>query len=203
MSTFFRSRLFLVVGLMPVVASGQSTPRDTTPFHRGQWGAQFGVGLAFASLGFLRFTTPTRAWLLDVRVNGGHSHESSYQSDTVVSDGYSSSAVLSARVGRRFYQARGATIASFQTVGVVGGYTHQCSGSTDAPSYCDNGWTAGAFVELGAAYLVSSRLSLGGAATASFAYERANGHDSGGGRTTHWEYTGSLQGFSLAATVYF
>jgi hypothetical protein len=198
----FRSSLFLLE-LVPALALGQSASRDTTPFHRGQWAAQFGTLPAFGSLGFLRFTTPTRAWVLDMRVNGGHSHDRLYESDTVASEGYISGAFLSARVGRRFYQARSAAVASFQTVGVVSGFTHQCYAHNDAPSFCDNGWTAGAFAELGAAYLVNPRLSLGGAATASFTYGRSNGHGSGGDRTTHWTYTGSLEGFSLAVTVYF
>lgn len=194
---------YLAVGLSPAVASGQVVPPDSTPFHRGQWAAQFGAGTSFASLGFLRFTTPTRAWVLDLRVNGGHSHSRLYQGDSLVSDGYTSTAVVDARVGRRFYQARGKAVASFQTVGMLGGYSHACSGSSLASTFCNNGWNAGAFAELGGVYLVSPRLSLGGTASLSFSYERTTGRDSSGDRATHWAYAGAFQGLSFAATVYF
>ena len=66
----FPSALCLVVWLSPAVASGQGVTPDTTPFHRGQWAAQFGAGTSFASLGFVKFTTPTRAWVLDFHLSG-------------------------------------------------------------------------------------------------------------------------------------
>jgi len=196
-------RLCLVVGLSPAVVSGQGLTPDTTPFHRGQWAAQFGAGTSFASLGFLKFTAPTRAWLLDFHLSGGHTRSTAHRGDSVVADGFTSSAVVNTRVGRRFFQARGKVVASFQTVGVLGGLTHACEGASRAISSCDNGWDAGAFGEFGGVYLVSPRLSLGGAATASFTYARSYGRDNIGDRYTHWAYSGALQGLSFSATVYF
>ena len=198
-----RYPLSLVVGLSPAIASGQGATSDTTPFHRGQWAAQFGAGTSFASLGFLRFTAPTRAWVLDFHLSGGHTHSTVRRGDSVETEGYTSSAVVNTRVGRRFYQARGTVVASFQSVGLLGGFTHACQASRGAVSFCDNGWDAGAFGEFGGVYLVSPRLSLGGAATASFTYERSQGHDNLGNRETHWAYGGTLQGLSFTATVYF
>jgi hypothetical protein len=89
-------------------------------------------------------------------------------------------------------------------VGLLGGYTHACVGSTSSlGSFCDNGWDAGAFAEIGGVYLVSPRLSLGGTASAAFTYERSQGRDGLGDRESHWAYNGSFQGLSFTATVYF
>lgn len=144
------------------------------PFRRHRWAAQFAGGTTFASLGALRFTAPTRAWLLDFRFTGGHSHDRAYASDTLESDGFVSNASVDSRIGRRFYQGRGKSVVSFQTVGALGGYTHNCNEST-APvvaGFCSNGWRAGVFGELGAAYLITRRFSVGGTAAVAFTYQR-------------------------------
>ncbi len=76
-------RVCLALALWPTLASAQDSPPDTIPFHRHQWAAQFAGGTSFASLGVLRFTAPTRAWLLDFRFTGGHSHDKDYVQATV------------------------------------------------------------------------------------------------------------------------
>jgi len=199
-------RVCLALALWPTLASAQDSPPDTIPFHRHQWAAQFAGGTSFASLGVLRFTAPTRAWLLDFRFTGGHSHDKDYVQDTLVGDGYTSKANVDARIGRRFYQGRGKAVVSFQTVGVLGGYAHACSAFT-APTVsghsCSNGWTAGAFGELGGAYLITHSFSIGGTATVAFSYERTTQRSSGGAVARGWAYSGSIQGLSFAATVYF
>jgi len=55
--------LFAVLVLLPVSALAQdSTARhDATPFHKGQWAAQFQAGTAFGSLGFIKFRSATHA----------------------------------------------------------------------------------------------------------------------------------------------
>ncbi|HYR97755.1 MAG TPA: hypothetical protein VEO58_01985 [Gemmatimonadales bacterium] len=196
----------MVLALWPTLASAQDSAPDTIPFHRHQWAAQFAGGTTFASLGVLRFTAPTRAWLLDFRFTGGHSHDKDYVQDTLVGDGYTSSAHVDARIGRRFYQGRGKAVVSFQTVGVLGGYAHDCSafkGSTVSGHSCSNGWTAGAYGELGGAYLITRRFSIGGTATVAFSYQRSTARSSGGVVAKRWSYAGSIQGLSFAATVYF
>jgi len=49
--------------LLPFSLFGQdSTAKGyATPFHKGQWAAQFQAGTAFGSLGFIKFRSPTRA----------------------------------------------------------------------------------------------------------------------------------------------
>jgi hypothetical protein len=201
----FRSTVWCALVLSPTLATGQETASDTVPFRAPQWAAQFAGGVTFPSLGVLRFTAPSHAWLLDFHFSGGHSHDRAYANDTLLADGYTSNASVDARIGRRFYQGRGKSVVSFQTVGALGGFTHDCSASTEpfAGSSCANGWTAGAFGELGAAYLVTRRFSIGGAATVLFSYQRATRKASGGVVARGWAYRGSVQGLSFAATVYF
>jgi len=177
--------------VVPAAAAAQdSTRADTTPFHAGQWAALFSGGFSIASLGVLRFTAPTRAWLLDFGFSGGHSHNTSRVNDTLVVDAFTSNADVNARVGRRFYQGRGKSVASFQTLGVPGA------------GFCDNGWNAGAFGELGGAYLITPRFSIGGTASVAFSYTRSAIRGSGGS-VKSWAYHSSVQGLSFAATVYF
>ncbi len=195
-----------VLALWPTLASAQDSAPDTIPFHRHQWAAQFAGGTTFASLGALRFTAPTRAWLVDFRFTGGHSHDRQYVADTLVGDGYTSKANIDTRIGRRFYQGRGKSVVSFQTVGVLGGYAHNCSafkGPAFSGRSCSNGWTAGAYGELGGAYLITRRFSIGGTATVTFSYERTTQRSSSGAVAKGWAYSGSIQGLSFAATVYF
>ncbi len=196
----------MVLALWPTLASAQDSAPDTIPFHRHQWAAQFAGGTSFASLGVLRFTAPTRAWLLDFRFTGGHSHDRQYVQDTLVGDGYTSNANIDARIGRRFYQGRGKSVVSFQTVGLIGGYAHACQSfkqPTVSGGSCSNGWTAGAYGELGGAYLITRHFSVGGTATVAFSYQRSTAKGSGGGVDKRWAYSGAIQGLSFAATVYF
>src|SRR6266571_5084753 len=146
----------MALALWPTLASAQDATTDTIPFRRHQWAAQFAGGTSFASLGVLRFTAPTRAWLLDFRFTGGYAHA-----------------------------------CSAFTAPTVSGHS------------CSNGWTAGAFGELGGAYLITHSFSIGGTATVAFSYERTTQRSSSGAVAKGWAYSGSIQGLSFAATVYF
>lgn len=194
----------LALALAPMVGSAQGVTSDSIPFHQHQWAAQFTGGFSFASLGFLRFTAPTRAWVIDLHVSGGHSHQNGYVNDSLVGQSYQSDAAIFARVGRRFYQGRGKSVVSFQTIGGLGGFNHDCSANSQSPATsCRNGWTTGAFSEIGAAYLITRRFSIGGAVGASFSYSRATTKSPGGFVDKEWSYQGSFDGLSFAATVYF
>ena len=197
--------LYCGLALLPKVASAQESPTDTVPFHQHQWAAQFGAGTNFASLGALRFTTSTHAWLIDFHFAGGHSHTTQRFNDTLVVNGFTSSADVALRLGRRFYQGRGKSLVSYQSVGVLGGFTHQCQGNQlfASGNECANGWSTGGFGELGAAYLITPRFSIGGTAGVGFSYQRSTTKTSGGVVAKQWSYQGSIQGLSFAATVYF
>ena len=199
-----RSALALALVCSPrwALAQDAAVP-DTLPFHPGQWAAQFAGGASFATVGALRFTTPARAWLLDFRFSGGHAHDTQRVSDTLVVQGFSSNAGVNARLGRRFYQGRGKSVVSFQTVGALGGYSHSCEASGFSPTVCDNGWSAGVFAELGGAYLLTQRFSIGGTASVAFSYQRDTFRVADTAIARRWSYQGSLQGVSFGATIYF
>lgn len=180
-----------------------SLSADTTPFRSGQWAMQFGGGLTLGSLGVVMFTAPTRAWLLDVAASGGHDKATAHRTvptDTTVTS-YASRADLSVRIGRRFYQARSGKIASFQTLGVLGGFTHS-AGSSGGSAVETNGWSAGVLGEAGAAFFVASKFSIGGAAGLTISYARSVSK-SPARRSVSWSYQGSAPALRFVATIYF
>jgi hypothetical protein len=194
--------LLLALSLSMAYAQTPS-PADTTPFRSGQWALQFTAGSTFGSLGALRFTSPRKAWLLDLRVDGGHSHNRVTTPTGPAREAFTSWADVTLRVGPRYYAARGNRLVSFAGVGVVGGFTHDAGGEEGGPSAESNGWTAGAFGDLGATYLVLPRLGLGGTATLSAAYSRSTSRTSGGSRARHWDYRITGPALALVATLYF
>jgi hypothetical protein len=197
----------MLIGSPPRSLPAQdSVPRDSTPFRRGQWALQFGAGASLASVGAVKFTSPTRAWLLDLQLTAEHSHATAQFSPDTVSDEFSSHASVTARAGRRFYEVRHRAVAGYQTLGVLAGFTHSCSGTSGfraVGGYCANGWTAGAFGELGGVYLLTPHLSIGGGAAASFSYSRSWTRSSAQPKVTFWSYGFLLQGFSFTTTIYF
>lgn len=193
-----------LIGPGGALTAQQTAPSDTTPFRRGQWALQFAVGANFGSLGALKFTSPRSAWLLDFQFNGSHSHDRFPVAPDSVVEQFSSTAQFTTRVGKRVHQAHH-MVASYETVGILGGFSHDCSGGTAFPlgSFCSNGWTAGAFGEVGAIYLLTPHFSLGGAFGVSFAYARTKHTSPGLPASTIWSYRASLGTLSMNATLYF
>lgn len=201
----FRSALCAWVALSPALLSGQeSTASDSTPFRAGQWAAQFGVSSGYASLGVLKFTAPTRAWLLDVRLSGGHENREfrSTSPDTTIKQ-WESDASVTLRLGRRFYASARDHVVGLYSIGASGGFAHSAGGQGQGSGGETNGWNVGVFFELGGSYLVTRRLSLGALGSASLSYSRFVSRASTGARNESRRYGGSLNAVSLVATVYF
>ena len=121
---WFRSILIVALLCSPLIASAQDIPApDTIPFHRGQWAAQFAARFGFGSLGVLRFTAPSRAWLLDLQFSGGHedSEDRGTNPDATIR-GYRSNASVSLRLGRRFYTPARGRVVGLYTMGASGGF---------------------------------------------------------------------------------
>jgi hypothetical protein len=162
------------------------------------------VSSGYASLGVLRFTAPRRAWVLDLRVSGGHTDiESSRTSPDTTVKGFHSNAGVTLRLGRRFYSALRDRVLALYGLGLSGGFVHSASGQDGGTSGETNGWTAGMVFELGGTYFVTRRLSLGAIASASVTYSRSKSRASDGFRSESSTYGGSLGGVSLVATLYF
>ncbi len=193
--------------LLPVSLFGQdSTAKgNATPFHQGQWAAQFQAGTAFGSLGFIKFRSPTRALVLDLRLGGAHSEELTTDSSGANRfSGLNSNAFTQVRFGWRRYSGDGATakVVSHYSFGALAGFNHYANGNPTGSSQT-NGWTAGAFADVGGTYLITSRFGIGALATASLSYQNSLEKTSGGGRYRDWSIGGSVLSTSLVATIYF
>lgn len=163
--------VLLCILAVPLSLSAQDSTARTgsTPFRRGQWAAQFAAGFDFSTVGFLKFRSPTRALLLDVRLGGGHSEMLTGDSTGSQFAGLNSNAFTQLRFGWRRYRGGEPRIATHYTLGVLGGFDHSAS-SFSGSSQQRNGWTAGLFGDLGATYLVTPHLGLGALAAASLSY---------------------------------
>ena len=198
--------LFAALVLFPVSALAQDSTvrRDATPFHKGQWAAQFQAGTAFSSLGFIKFRSPTRALVLDLRIDGSHSEAILTDSGGKRFGGLQSEAFTQLRFGWRRYSADGtaAKVVSHYSFGALAGFEHHV-GAARGGSSQSNGWTAGIFGDVGGTYLVTARFGIGALTTAAISYRNAMSKSSFGTASRNWSIGGSAVTASLVATVYF
>jgi hypothetical protein len=192
--------LFATFFLLPVSVFGQ----DSTPFHKGQWAAQFQAGSVFNSLGFIKFRSPTRALVLDVGIGGAHSER--LMTDSTGANrfgGLNSNAFTRVRFGWRGYKGDGIAtkVVSHYTLGVLAGFNHSASAFQNG-SQESNGWMAGAFGDIGGTYLITSKFGIGALATASLSYQSSVTKGSGT-RSRDWAIGGSVVNASLIATLFF
>jgi hypothetical protein len=188
-----RALLFVALVLPSTLAA-----QDPSSFRAGQWAAQFTGGSSFASLGAIKFRSPTRALVLDVRVSAFH--QENYVND--VFQGVNSDVGVGLRLGRRSYRPIVDKVVAFHSLGVLVGFEHSVRTTLFFPTTTLNGWSAGAFGELGGVYLVSSHFGIGATATWSFMGTSSSGKDTGGAKTRAWSVEAST-GISFAATIYF
>ena len=162
--------LLLILGAaMPGVTTAQASAAPDTaalgtlPFRRGQWGAEVGLFSGIRG-GLLRFSTPTRAWVLDLS-GFGSAEKSTHSDGRTITSG---SASVQLRIGRRVYRpllrragGRDARVAAFGAFGgSVGGYWTS-SGAFDSRQSLVG---FGAFVEPGATAFVTDYLALSASA---------------------------------------
>jgi hypothetical protein len=190
--SFTRLAPFLVL-IVPV-----DLPAQESPFHQGQWAAQFTGGLTLASLGVIKFRSATSALVMDLRVAGVHREE--FLNDTVAR--VVSQLGLDMRLGRRGYRPVAEQVVVLHSVGVLAGLSHSVSTSPFGGSFRSNGWQLGPFVDLGAVYLVSPHLGLGATGTATLTYTRTSSKDPAATTSSTWQLGGGT-GISFAATIYF
>jgi len=199
--------MLAVVLVLPVCVYGQdSTAKgNATPFRKGQWAAQFQAGTAFGSLGFIKFRSPTRALVLDVRISGSHSEATLTDSSGGKRfGGLESDAFTQVRFGWRRYNGDGtaAKVVSHYSFGALAGFDHHL-GAAPGGSSRSNGWTAGVFGDVGGTYLLTSRFGIGTLATVALSYQTAASKSSFGTASRNWSIAGSALNASLVATVYF
>jgi len=183
-----RATSLAVLLLLPAVASAQESASEQ--FRPGQWAMQFGGNANLFSLGVLRFTSTHSAWLLDLSNTASVLNATS----TDKLSGTTSSADqqfinLDARLGKRFYQTRHARVVSFQTLAVESGLTDQMI-DVSAGNVRQTTWNAGINGELGAAYMLTSGVSVGGTASVSAGYFSFKRDDPIASQTGHGYYNG-------------
>jgi hypothetical protein len=178
--------------LLPACLTAQTAqPADTTPFHRGQWAAQF-LGLT-SSIGVLKFRSPTSAWVLDLDIFGGHGE--TLVGDTLTS--LSSQASVVVRIGRRTFKPLSRSVVGHRSIGVALGFNHFV-GRGGAGS---NGFSVGPQVDLGATYLVVSHIGVGAYGRVGIGYSRS-WFNTGFSKAHSWQLTGGTD-IEFLTTIYF
>ncbi len=152
----------IAVSLTASAQSLASQSADSTTFRAGQWGSEFSLG-GYNSLGVLRFSSPTRAWIGSLN---GQFRSVDDDSNPPLAGGVTSSSAMNVQLGRRFYRPALPSVMQHLTLGALAGITRSevelPSGSTT-----DNGGVGGLFADLGALWMVTRSLSLGAAWTLS------------------------------------
>ena len=108
---------------------------------------------------------------------------------------------LNGRLGLRSYRDGEGNVRPFTSLGVLGGFGRASQGEAHA-----NSWNAGAFLELGAVYMFSSHLSLGGVGELSARYRSASTESESPFGVNEFHTNGVIVNagrLRLLATVYF
>jgi len=179
-----RRTSLLLLSLLPACLTAQESP-----FHGGQWAMQFGGNANFYSLGVLRFTGPRGAWILDLSNSTTVIDAKNTDNVGTVTNADQQIISLDTRLGRRFYQARQSKIVSFQTLALEFGWSDQLI-NFPTNHFRQTRWNSGLGLELGAAYMLSPGISLGGTAGLSAGYLSYKQHTTVDHETGHGFYSG-------------
>ena len=183
-----------LVGLalvFPIVVRAQEPT-----FHAGQWGAEFNIGTG-ANATLLHFTSPNAAWLMEF--SGG---ASSIGSD--VPDGSTTKTSFwngSFRLGHRTYSSGTTVVRPFHSFGGLVSGSQTNNGSTT-----EDTWAFGAFIDLGATWLVTPHLGLSGLGELNGSYVNQTSRQSSNGTQQKLTSTGWSVGIGrlrVVASVYF
>jgi hypothetical protein len=162
---------FLVVTFAyPACALAQAT--DSVVFRHGQWGADFSIGGGFAGVGAIRFSSPTRALVLDLLTDY---QRTEFDNSNGTSSG--DNVGVQVRLGTRGYRSFGRRLYRLTTFGVSASYRWGQSTVQDTLTNTQHSLGAGVFADLGASWLVTPQLALG----ARWGLDVTYNHDSASG----------------------
>ena len=187
----------LVLALSVPEAVVRAQTPDSVGFHRGQWGTEFTIGSGFAAAGILRFSTPTRAVLLDVGADYSHSSSTTGSSIIGMSSFTGDDVDLTLRLGTRSYRSIGRNLYRIVTLGASANYQWEAvrQDSTRTTLHVIGG---GVFADIGATWLVTPHLGLGARFGAAVGYSHNNLPNSDASR--FWVSIGNV---ALAGQLYF
>ncbi len=198
-----RALLLSALVALPGTVLAQDTPDDSTSFHGGQWAVQFGGGLNLFNLGALRFTSPKRAWLLDVGVSAvivnGKLTDNFGGGTTKAHDHFTA---VNARLGKRFYGGGRGKVAPFHSLALEGGYQNREVAPVVGARQVINQWYAGLYWEVGASYRIAPSLSVGGTGSISGGYLHQKQEDAASTFKGHGFYLDGVQ-VQLVVGIYF
>jgi hypothetical protein len=142
--------IVLTLFITPAILHTQQTSPDSMP-HAGTWAAEAFVGTSSSGASILRFRSANVALLFGADLSYSHASES--DGTFFLASGTTASAA--ARLGLRNYRG-----SSTDRLRPVVGFGLRTSYSETSSSI--RTWSAGAYGELGAVYLLTHHLSLGG-----------------------------------------
>lgn len=195
-STLVRGLAIAALALAaPALTHAQTAPE----LRAGRWAGEASLGPGGLSGALLRFTSPSAAWLVGVNFE---LERTTVDDDSELlpgeeADDAGTNVNLGARLGFRRYAGAGSAIRPVTGVGVLGSVFRLDQGAS-----LNEQSAVGAYGELGAVYLFSSRVSLGAAGELRATYNV----DRLSGPTFSRRASGFGVGGSLArvmATVYF
>jgi hypothetical protein len=200
-STRIPGALALVFVLRAASASAQEPEheQEPPPFRRGQWGVDVMLSNGFSGAGALRFSSPTRAWVLDV--SGTYDwDESRYRDTTRTITGRGVGNGLTLRLGRRAYRPIGSRVYRTLGAGILGSFSFSASNGAGSPrTYAFGG---GIFGEIGGQWMVTPHLSLGAYWIASLQY-RTQHYSNGASSQNHNSLDANAGGVGLRGAFYF
>lgn len=211
MSIMRRPRPFLAATLALACLTSPLAAQDSsaTPFRAGQWGMEFSAGNAWLGAGLLRFSSPTRAWLIDGRIYGSWQRlRRDVSPDTIPllvdSEQENRDASISLGLGRRAYRPLGRRALRIVEGGVRAGVSDQYRRQKAAYEFTDRSrlWNAGVEGGIGAVIRITDDLTLGGLASASanYVWSRSRERDA---RSSFDSVVVNLEPSRLFLTLYF
>jgi hypothetical protein len=207
-------------GLLAVAAAIIATPlaaqqSDSLTFRAGQWGAEFSAA-NFGGVGVLRFSTPRRAWLMDLQ---GRITRQGASSDRISdADVSSDSESAQFRLGRRAYKPVVSRVVRHVGGGLSARYVSidqtPASFSVAPPlSYTPmrREFAVGLFAEIGAQWMITPNLGLGAAWTADVHVGRSevsslslfSGLPPSSSKTTVSSISASLGALAIRGSIFF
>jgi hypothetical protein len=167
-----RQTALALLAAAPLLAVPPGTARaqapDSAAFHRGQWGMNLTLAYGAAGAGAIRFTSATRAVVLDLSASTSRtSYESSGSVNRTTDVG------SDAKLGLRRYHVIGPRLYRWGTVGVTVSYDYRSTRYTYGGVVTTEGYSGlggGVFGNLGATWLVTPHLGLGAQWEATFVY---------------------------------
>jgi len=207
-----RSRLKITLGLLAVAIAtsrartqdSASAAKDSLPFHKGQWAAQFTAGTTFSNAGVLYFRSPANAWIMTIAASYSTSSDRVDSSDLGPKGTENTRAgSVTLRLGTRHYASMGKSTALFTTFGVLASGGSGSVSNSVGGSGKNSVFGTGVFGELGANYMITHHFSLGAAAGIQAIYQSNWGSDAFGASSTGHAFAVSGALLSLTLGVYF